>query len=66
MESMFNQCVHIEHNVNNTVPCISMYFPTFNWLVFTAAGTNPFSFKNFVAARSANDNDTSDVVKVMS
>ena len=29
-----------------------------------AIGTNPFSFKNFVAARSANDDDTSDVAKV--
>ena len=29
-----------------------------------ASGVNPFSFKNFVAARSANDDDSSDVAKV--
>ena len=34
------------------------------WLMLTA-GANPFSFKNFVAARNANENDTSDVTKVM-
>ena len=47
----------------NATHCSMLKFDAYYYFLL-ASGVNPFSFKNFVAARSANDDDASDVAKV--
>ena len=47
----------------NATHCSMLKFDAYCYFLL-ASGVNPFSFKNFVAARSTNDDDASDVAKV--